>query len=171
MKDRMYVDMGQIMDEIFEATQTFGDAFKKGFSFSHRGDDFAWNENVDFYPRYSYPPANVYMKKDRTLVFEFALAGFGQESVDVQFQGDYMVLNVTVPEHQSDEEVRYFKRRLKMKEIRDQKYFAPRDKFDQENARAVFKNGLLRITVPGKEAPASEEGIKVDIADEDSDSE
>ena len=175
MKDRIVMDLGQMMDEIFEATQNFGEAFKHGFSFNKRDQDspFRWNENVDFYPNHSYPPANVYMKSDRTLVLEFALAGFAEADIDLQFQGDYLVLNAKAPESTADdgdeskEEVRYFKRRLKLKTIEDQKYYAPEDKFDREQVKAAYRNGLLRVTIPSKETVSSKEGVKVDIvADE-----
>jgi len=166
MKDRIVIDLGQMMDEIFEATRDFGDAFKNGFSFGKRGKDqpFHWDENVDYYPHYSYPPSNVYLKEDRTLVLEFALAGFAEESIDLQFQGDYLVLNVKAPEEPAEEpNVRYFKRRLKMKGVEDQKFYAPEDKFDRENVKAVYKNGLLRVTIPSKETITEKEGVKVEI--------
>ena len=174
MKDRMVIDLGQMMDEIFEATQNFGEAFKHGFSFGKRDKDspFRWDENVDFYPHHSYPPANVYMKGDRTLVLEFALAGFAEESVDLQFQGDYLVLNATAPEREhANDEIKYLKRRLKLKNVENQKYYAPEDKFDRESVRAVFRNGLLTVTIPSKETVTSKEGIKVEIFNESADKE
>ena len=166
MKDRIVIDLGQLMDEIFEATQNFGDAFKHGFSFGKRGKEnpFHWDENIDYYPHYSYPPSNVFMTEDRTLVLEFALAGFPEESIDLQFQGDYLVLNVKAPEQPEEEpNVRYFKRRLKMKGIDDQKFYAPEDKFDRENVKAVYRNGLLRVTVPSRETVETKEGVRVNI--------
>ena len=38
MKDRMVIDLGQMMDEIFEATKDFGEAFKNGLNFKHKPD-------------------------------------------------------------------------------------------------------------------------------------
>ena len=170
MKDRIVIDFGRMMDEIFEATQSFGDVFKNGFSCGKRSSDspFHWDENVDYYPQHSYPPSNVFMKKDRTLVLEFALAGFAEESIDLQFQGDYLVLNAKAPEEQEEsEDVRFFKRRLKLKSLQDQKYYAPEDKFDREQVKAIYKNGLLTITIPSRETTTTKEGIKVDIVNED----
>ena len=169
MRDKMYMDLGQIMDEIFGAAEKFGDMFGKGFKFHHedKGHPHGWNENVDYYPHHSYPPANVYMTADRTLVFEFALAGFDESSIDLQFQGDYMVLSAKVPEDSDrPDDIRYFKRRLKFKEISDQKYYAPEDKFDRENVKAVFRNGLLRVTIPSKDVAETKEGIKIEIVQE-----
>ena len=169
MKDRIVIDLAQMLDEIFEATQSFGEAFKKGFNFSPRGrDPFNWDENVDFYPHHSYPPANAYITEDRTLVFEFALAGFPESSINLEFQGDHMVLSAKAPaDPEKPENVRYFKHRLKLKDVEDQKYFVPADKFDREKVTAVYKNGLLKVTVPSLENVESKEGIKINIVQED----
>ena len=88
------MDMGSIFDEIFEAAQTFKDEFHRklnqcdpdvtGFSQGPFvfGKHF-FDENTDFYPNYSYPPMNVFMTEDRTLVFEFALAGFDEKDISL----------------------------------------------------------------------------------------
>jgi HSP20 family molecular chaperone IbpA len=127
---------------------------------------------VDYYPNYSYPPMNVYMTADRSLIFEFALAGFDEKDISLSFQGDYMVFSAKLSEEQnadqdSDESVRYFKRRLKMKDIEKQKYFAPLDKYAQEQVKAVFKNGILKVTIPPKEEPDQNDGIKIEIIRDD----
>ena len=110
---------------------------------------------------------NVYLTKEKEMVLEFALAGFREKDINIEFQGDYMVFSAKKPEMEPTDDVRYFKRRLKFKEIEDQRYFVPDDKFDRENAKAVFKNGVLKITVPPKETIETKEGIKVEIVEED----
>ena len=172
MKDRIVIDFGQMMDEFFEATQNFGDAFKKGFSFNPSDKDGTthWNENVDYYPRYSYPPANVYLTQDREMVLEFALAGFAEADIDLQFRGDYLILNAKAPERDDDPvEVRYFKRKLKLKDIENQKYYVPEDKFDREKVKASFKNGLLTARIPSRGPVEDKEGVKVNIVVETDD--
>ncbi|MFP4363990.1 MAG: Hsp20 family protein [Spirochaetia bacterium] len=163
MKDKIVIDIGRIMDDIFEAAQEFGDAMNQGFNFE--GKRFGWDESMDYYPSYSYPPTNVYMKKDRTLIFEFALAGFDESQISLEFRGDYMIFSATAPTEtlQDDEEVRYFKRRLKLKDIKEQKYYVPADKFNREEALATFKDGLLRVVVEPKEKVQQDEGIRVNI--------
>ena len=95
MKENCMFDMGQIMDQVFETAQKMKHAFKDGFPRFDRegGFNFTWDENTDFYPLYSYPPSNVYLTKNRELILEFALAGFDEKDVDLQFQGDYLVLS------------------------------------------------------------------------------
>jgi HSP20 family molecular chaperone IbpA len=180
--NKVYTDLGTIFDEIFEAAQDFHEEFSKNFNpydahfrpggpFGDRGErgpfSFTQDENIDYYPNYSYPPMNVFMTADRTLVFEFALAGFDEKNIDLSFQGDYMIFSARIMVDQPVEEnVRFFKRRLKLKDIDKQKYFVPADKFDQEKVKAVFRNGILRITVPPKEDTTVNEGIKIEIIKE-----
>lgn len=171
MKDKVVIDLGQIMDEIFEATKqfNFGDSFQEEM---RRGKEevekfFRRDEKVDYYPSYSYPPVNVYMTKEKSLVFEFALAGFREKDLDLQFQGDYMIFSAKGPELEPQEEVRYFKRRLKFKEIEEQRYYVPEDKFDREKAKASFLNGVLRVVVPPNEIIETKDGIRIEIVKED----
>ncbi|MDR2748135.1 MAG: Hsp20/alpha crystallin family protein [Treponema sp.] len=190
MKGRGYVDLGSIFDEIFDAAQNFQDELHSNFQ--HYGHDFPggrpfdpfgkgfFDENTDFYPNYSYPPMNIYMSGDLSLTFEFALAGFEEKDISLSFQGDYMVFSAASsaaapPESPRDGESRqeggqenpqYIKRRLKMKNIEKQKYYVPLDKYAQEKVRAVFKNGILKVTIPPKDEPDQNEGIKIEIIKE-----
>ena len=190
-----YIDLGTVFDEIFEAARNFQDEFRKNFNVngtgcgsqgtgSHKtecrwpeGFSRIFDENTDYYPNYSYPPMNIFMTGDRSLVFEFALAGFDEKDIHLLFQGDYMVFSAsmssasepntgtgeTAGSGSNDENIRYFKRRLKLKEIEKQKYFVPLDKYAQENVKAVFRNGILRVTIPPKEEPDQSDGIKIEI--------
>jgi len=181
------MDMGSIFDEIFEAAQTFKDEFHRklnrcdpdGTGFSQGQFAFGkhfFDENTDFYPNYSYPPMNVFMTEDRILVFEFALAGFDEKDISLSFQGDYMVFSAKIAapaegadssvKFQNEENVHYFKRRLKMKDIEKQKYYVPLDKYAQEKVKAVYKNGILRVLIPPKDEPDQNDGIKIEIVKE-----
>jgi HSP20 family molecular chaperone IbpA len=204
---RPYTDLGTIFDEIFEAAQDFKDEFHRNFH--QYGDRFGpggcgtrspfgafgktfFDENTDFYPNYSYPPMNVYMKGDRSLNFEFALAGFDEKDIGLSFQGDYMVFSASLPkdpagetagdaetdagrassagregtEFPPEETLRYLKRRLKMKDIEKQKYYVPLDKYAQDRVKAVYKNGILRVTIPPKDEPVQNDGIRIEIVKE-----
>jgi HSP20 family molecular chaperone IbpA len=196
------MDLGSIFDEIFEAAQDFKDEFHRNFNqygggmgpdgcgreniFGPNGmfGKSFFDENTDFYPNYSYPPMNVYMTGDRSMIFEFALAGFDEKDISLSFQGDYMVFSARLAENEEVENagvenagpnpaysrpgdtVRYFKRRLKMKNIEKQKYFVPLDKYAQDQVKAVYKNGILKVTVPPKDVPDQSDGIKIEIIKE-----
>jgi HSP20 family molecular chaperone IbpA len=188
------MDLGSIFDDIFEAAQDFKDELHRNFhhcgpegneNFGRGPFSFGKNffdENTDFYPNYSYPPMNVFMTADRSLVFEFALAGFDEKDISLSFQGDYMVFSAKIadnaagdssgpaaedsPARYHEENVRYLKRRLKMKDIEKQKYYVPLDKYAQENVKAVYKNGILRVSIPPKDEPDQNDGIKIEIIKE-----
>jgi HSP20 family molecular chaperone IbpA len=196
-----YVDLGTIFDEIFEAAQNFRNEFQQNFDqfggglgsrryepgnpFGGRGP---FDENIDYYPNYSYPPMNVYMTADRSMNFEFALAGFDEKDISLSFQGDYMVFGAKLStgniaksgedgaegracdgdcSGENQENIRYFKRRLKMKDIEKQKYFVPLDKYAQEKVKAVYRNGILKVSIPPKDEPDQNEGIKIEIIKEE----
>jgi HSP20 family molecular chaperone IbpA len=197
MKGRAYIDLGSIFDEIFDAAQNIQDELHSNFGHYRNGfpgegrnpfDPFGKNyfdENTDFYPNYSYPPMNIYMSGDRSLGFEFALAGFDEKDISLSFQGDYMIFSASLPtvtpsvfgkpegdtvfqqEGGGEENLRYLKRRLKMRDIEKQKYFVPQDKYAQEKVKAVFRNGILKVTVPPREEPEQNEGVKIAIVKED----
>jgi HSP20 family molecular chaperone IbpA len=185
------MDLGSIFDDIFEAAQDFKDEFHRNFHHcGHEGNEHFgrapfgfgknfFDENTDFYPNYSYPPMNVFMIGDRTMVFEFALAGFDEKDISLSFQGDYMVFSAKIADQTngdqstdqtanfpSEENIRYFKRRLKMKDIERQKYYVPLDKYAQDKVKAVYKNGILRVSIPPKDEPDQSDGIKIEIIKE-----
>ena len=188
--NRTYVDIGSILDDVFEAAKDFGEKMKNfgpdfdgcrpgpgGFrpeGEAHGapgGPGSSWfegqaDENADYYPNFSYPPMNVYLTPERSIVFEFAVAGFEEKNISLTFQGDYMVFSARIDLEPPVDGIRYFKRRLKLKDIEKQKYYVPADKFDQEKVKAIFRNGILKVTVPPKEADSAAEGIKIEIVRE-----
>jgi len=163
MHNRDYIDLGRLLDQIFKATEQFTNSFGN-FDFEARKN----TEHRNYYSVYPFPPANIYMLNDKTMVLEFALAGYRDSDVSLEFQGDYMILSARAPEPEVDtEDVIYFNRRLKYKDLEDQKYFVPEDKFDRDKAKAVFRNGILKVTVPAREEVQNPPGVKIEIVNED----
>ena len=164
-------DLGRIMDEAFTWAQEFGERFQEGLQFPEELREKLrerFKSYEDLYPHYPYPPANIYLTRDRSLVFELALAGFEEKSIDLQFRGDHLYFSAKAPEPGEPEEgVQFFKRRLKLKNIEEQRYYVPEDKFDRSRVQARFRNGLLRVTVPAREDSTPKEGIKVKVQSEE----
>ncbi len=166
MRRHDFPDLGKVMDEIFSAAEDFTTAFTDRMQFTP--GDKAWKWNKEFYSAYSYPPGNIYMTEDKTLVFDFAISGFSEKDITLQFKGDYMVFSGTLPEEMAEPTgARYFKRRLKRKSFSEQRYYVPADKFDRENVSAVYKNGILKITIPPKDEVNDEPGVTIDISNEE----
>ncbi len=174
-------DLGRIMDEAFQFAENIGESFDRDTAEKMRraAEQFGKGPfgNPDYYPAYMYPPSTIYLSKEKKLVFEFALAGFDEKEISVQFRGDYLIFSAKAPAGmgggaagptagagaEPDESVQYFKRRLKLRDIEEQRYFVPADKFDQAGTQANFKNGLLRLVVPPREQAETGEEIHIDI--------
>jgi HSP20 family protein len=156
-----FLDLSKFLDEVFGQVETINEKIQhemeKNFNLG-KG-----LEGLDFYPAYSYPPMNVYLTQDKSLILEMALAGFQQEDLDLQFVGDYLIFSAKSQTVEDQEGIRYLKRRLKLKPVEQQKYYVPADKFDQSQVTASFKNGLLKVLIPSKGEVTPKEGIKVDI--------
>jgi len=120
-------------------------------------------EPFGFHDYYAYPPANVFVDASGAKVLEFALAGIDERDASVTFQGDYLVLDAKAPVDDRYEDSRFTRRSFRPREVRRQKYYVPAEDYDQEMAKAVFKNGILKVTVPPK---ATSGGIKIDIVKE-----
>jgi HSP20 family molecular chaperone IbpA len=170
MSEKTGIDLGKIMDDIFERAGKVGSAVKQNLSLSRLEEKIRakWDENTDYYPAFSYPPLNVYIKPDKTLVFEFALAGFNEKEIDLSFRGDYMMFSAVVAEDILHEEgVKYFKKRLRFKDVTEQRYYVPADKFDRDNVSAVFKHGVLKVEVPPRQETIHVETVKIKISGEE----
>lgn len=157
-----FMDLNKFLDEVFGHVESWNEKF-------HTEMERGWGigkgvaEGLDFYPTYSYPPMNVYLTSDKSLVLEMALAGFNQEDLELQFVGDYLVFSARTQVIDEPEDVRYLKRRLRIKPVEQQKYFVPADKFDQSQVAATFKNGLLRVVVSSRIDTAPKSGVKIEI--------
>lgn len=99
-----------------------------------------------------FPPCDVKLNEENLdLLFEFALAGFSQEEIDISFEDDYMILSVDPKEKKEDtSKVSTLMGGIKRGSSRS-KYFVPFTKYDSEKAKASFKNGILSVSIPVKE--------------------
>jgi len=166
MKRHDFPDLGKLMDEIFSAAEDFTSVFTDRMQFTP--GEKAWKWNKEYYSAYPYPAANIYITDDKTIVFEFAVAGFAEKDLDLEFKGDYMIFIGSMSEEMKEPEgVRYFKRRLKRKSFSEQRYYVPADKFDRDQVRAVYRNGMLTVTIPPLDVQPQPEGVKIDIKNED----
>jgi HSP20 family molecular chaperone IbpA len=174
-------NFGGSMDDIIRAAREFGEKFKEMAPdlgpifencFGERGphDRHERHERQNRYDRpdyYAYPPVNAYTARDGSLVLEFALAGIDESAVSVSFQGDYLVLNAKAAANgRSDDEGRYYRRGFRPRDIERQRYSVPADDYAQDRAKAVFRNGILVVTIPPRETEG--QGIKIEIVKEGS---
>jgi len=98
-----------------------------------------------FYP--SYPPTDIYIKKDKTLIFEFAIAGYPAENINLECVGDHLTLTL---KGDDVETVRYIKQGIKHADV-TAKYAIPSDRYDTSKLEAKINSGILTVTIPAKE--------------------
>jgi len=158
-------------DDLAAAAREFGERMKdmgpemKRF-WTDKGDKArkeAPFEPFGFHDYYAYPPANIYEDSAGSRVLEFCLAGIDEKDASVTFQGDYLILDAKAPDTADYEDSRFARRSFRPREIRRQKYHVPAEDYDHEMAKAVFKSGVLKVTVPPKDISG---GIKVEIVKE-----
>jgi HSP20 family protein len=165
-------EFGGSFDDIIQMAREFGEKMKE------MGPEMApffvdpgccsGGQGHGEYPHvYFYPPTNRYTTRDGSLVLEFALAGIDESGVSVTFQGDYLVLNAKAPDREEQGDQGHFsKRGFRPRNIDRQKYRVPAEDYAQDLAKAVFKSGVLTVTVPPKESAGG--GIKIEIVKEGS---
>lgn len=158
-------------DDLAAAAREFGERVKE------MGPDIRkfWTEKADgprnegpfepfgFHDYYAYPPVNIYEDSQGNRVFEFCLAGIDENDASVTFQGDYLILDAKAPDIAGHEDARFSRHSFRPREIRRQKYHVSAEDYDHEAAKAVFKNGVLTVTVPPKEISG---GIRIEIVKE-----
>ena len=97
------------------------------------------------------PTTDVYTEDDKQLVVEAHLPNFEEKDVDVNLDGDALVVSAERHEQEKDKKKKYvvressssFYRRIQLPKIAD-----------KDNIDAHMKDGVLTVTVPFKELPA-----------------
>jgi len=101
----------------------------------------------------SFPPVDVSINKDnKNMVFDFAVAGYTEEELDINFSGDYLILKL---ESKAEDATKTSSVKVIHKGIRKQdvnfKYYVPSDKYLQDNVEATLANGILTVKIPARE--------------------
>ncbi|HOX32648.1 MAG TPA: Hsp20 family protein [Spirochaetales bacterium] len=165
-------DFERFASEAKEAARRFGERLR---DMAGEGRSFGFDPFYRPEPRpeegrspryYPYPPVNAYKDREGSLVLQFALAGFDEGSVRIGFQADWLVLTARAPEA-GPEDRRYERRGFRPRDVDRQKYYVPAEDYDQAKARAVFRSGLLTVTVPALDIPEAE-AVRVNIVREGS---
>lgn len=105
------------------------------------------NRLTEFVP--SYPPMNLLLDSNDSLIFEFALAGINIENISILFSADKMRMEVDTSE--SSTESRFLYKGIASRKIKNE-YFLPSSKYDVDNAKSSFVDGVLTIKVPVRES-------------------
>lgn len=101
-----------------------------------------------------FPPCDIYFHEDsKDLEFQFALAGYSKDEIDISFEDDAMILSLGFTGEKNEEPSE--KKEALMRGIKRSrakvKYFVPFAKYNVEEAKAEYKEGILTVKVPAKE--------------------
>lgn len=133
----------------------YGERFR---NFSDGFGSFDFNLDIN---DFSYPKHQSYKLDDGSLVYRFMLPGFDEKGIDLSFKGDMMILKAKLaPELKED--LSHSTQRFFARDIDRKEYKVPADQYEQGSSKAVYKNGVLTVTIPPKEEDDSY-SIKVDI--------
>jgi len=100
--------------------------------------------------KHSFPPTNIILKKNKDLVFEFAIAGYDVNDIYLSFEDDTMILEIKKKESKLEDGDEYIFKGIKESSIKSH-YYVPSSKYDTSKTKATMKNGVLKIEIPKKE--------------------
>lgn len=98
-----------------------------------------------------FPPCNIMVEeKSLDLTLEFALAGYKRENIEISFEDDYMLLKVNGQKEEKDEKTEYLYNGIK-RSTSYSKYYVPFSKYNTDDVKATFEDGVLKVLIPAKE--------------------
>lgn len=123
---------------------------------------FKWDfENIfdimfdDINPISSYYPLKVDVKeKDKEYLLEVEIPGVEKEDIYLEVKDDILSISVEREEEINEESENYIRRERQFGSFKRSFYV---DNVDQENIKAKFKNGVLKVRLPKKEISLSKE--------------
>ncbi|QEN04823.1 Hsp20/alpha crystallin family protein [Thiospirochaeta perfilievii] len=144
MKEKKNFDFNKLVDGVIDTAKSITETvIEKSGNFAK---DSGIKDLKDYYPFYSWPPLNLYTCDDNSLIYEFGLPGFVKDDISILFEDDYMIFSATLSHiYSTGDETRSFKSKLKLGDIKPQKYYLPDDVYDRKNFSMSMKNGLLRL--------------------------
>lgn len=159
---------GSPWDEFARAAEEFGKSMEGMFQgFGCQGPDAGAGPFGDagFGGRFR-PRMNRFISRDGTLVFEFLMPGFELADIDLGFAADTMYLSAKRPvraEEEASEGSAEAIRGFRIKDIERREYAVSASRWDQAGVKAVFRSGILRVSIPPKAAATEEGGVKVEV--------
>ena len=104
--------------------------------------------------------ADVYVK-DNNIVAEVDIPGIEPKDVEISIEGNYLKVSGQRHEEKEVTENDFYRKEI-IKGSFERYIPLPTDLIDDENVKAVYKKGVLQITVPKKEEEKKRIEIKVE---------
>lgn len=166
MCDRREFD--QMFEELGKAGKEFGDFIRKAADEGrwHGGpSSFRWEFDSSSRGDLRKPRVNVRRGEAGALVFEFRVPGYEERDLTIAFSGDLMVFKAKAGENAAGKGT-YERVGFTVEDIDRREYPVPAAKFAQNEAKAVYRNGILTVTIPSRENAEDPDAIKIEIVSE-----
>lgn len=98
-------------------------------------------------------------EKDNTYFVEADIPGFKKEDISIEAEDGYLTINVSKEDEQEEENKNYIRRERYSRSYRRQFYLGS---IDENNIKAEFKEGTLKIIVPKKEELPNTKKIEIE---------
>ena len=106
----------------------------------------------ELFPVDDFPKSNVIVSKNKELIFEYALAGYNQEDIEISFEDDYMYITASRDSRvYTENELTFIRQGIASRKVRVKENI-PSSKYDLDSAVASFNNGILNIIIPIRES-------------------
>ena len=115
----------------------------------------------DIEPRHSKEriECDIY-EEDGNYVVEASVAGFNKEDIKVEAEDGSIIITASKEENEEDSNKKYLRRERHFKS-KTQRAFYLGD-IDEENIKANFNNGVLKVTVPKKAIESNKKLIDIE---------
>lgn len=95
----------------------------------------------------SFPPTNLLREADGTLLYEFAVAGYKKEEIDLEFKDDQLILTLNPEERKVEEGVKLIQKGIRSTKSRQVAY-VPSTKYAVSKASSSLADGILSVRIP-----------------------
>lgn len=104
----------------------------------------------------AFPPTNVELKEDGAMKFDFALAGYKKEDLNIDYSNNKLILattddfNKSLSKEKTEDNSKVLNHGIKKISF-NYSYLIPENKFDVDKLTAKFEDGILTILIPARD--------------------
>ena len=99
-------------------------------------------------------------EEDGNYVLEATIAGFDKENIKVETEDGSIIISATKQEDEIDNNKKYLRRERHFKSQCQRAFYL--GDIDEDNIKANFNNGVLKVTVPKKQIESNKKQIDID---------
>lgn len=99
-------------------------------------------------------------EEDGNYVLEATIAGFDKENIKVETEDGSIIISATKQKDETDNNKKYLRRERHFKSQCQRAFYL--GDIDEDNIKANFNNGVLKVTVPKKQIESNKKQIDID---------